>query len=79
MPSHLATILRFATLQSCRQVGLIEDDKIIENTMRRIGKYQVEYAPSGLEFSMETTLEGIGWRYSNRLGRFRSCYLLGVD
>ncbi|MGA8294002.1 MAG: hypothetical protein WB820_16215, partial [Rhodoplanes sp.] len=35
--------------------------KIIENTMRRIGKYQIEYAPSGLEFWMEAPLEKIGW------------------
>ena len=35
--------------------------KIIENTMRRIGKYQIEYAPSGLEFWMEVPLETIGW------------------
>jgi PAS domain S-box-containing protein len=34
---------------------------IIENTMRRIGKYQIEYAPSGLEFWMEVPLETIGW------------------
>ena len=35
--------------------------KIIESTMRRIGKYQIEYAPSGLEFSMEVPLDKIGW------------------
>lgn len=35
--------------------------KIIESTMRRLGKCQLDYAPSGLEFSMEVPLAKIGW------------------
>ena len=34
--------------------------KIIENTMRRIGKHQIEYAPSGLKFRIEAPIEKIG-------------------
>jgi PAS domain S-box-containing protein len=35
--------------------------KIIEDTMRRIGKHQIEYAPSGLKYRMEAPIEKIGW------------------
>jgi PAS domain S-box-containing protein len=35
--------------------------KIIESTIRRLGKYQIDYAPSGLKFWMEVPLEKIGW------------------
>lgn len=45
--------------------------KIIESTMRRIGKYQVEYAPSGLEFWMEAPLEEIGWLIQQSAGATR--------
>jgi two-component sensor histidine kinase len=34
--------------------------KIIENTIRRIGRHQIEYAPSGLKFRMEAPIEKIG-------------------
>ena len=34
--------------------------KIIESTMRRIGRHQIEYAPSGLKFRMEAPIEKIG-------------------
>jgi hypothetical protein len=56
--------VRFYVLRRSNLVdrwALIEDSKIIENTMRRIGKYQVDYAPSGLDLSMEAPLEKIGW------------------
>ena len=42
--------------------------KIIENTIRRIGKYQVEYAPPGLKFWMEAPLEEIGWLIKQSAG-----------
>ncbi|EJW09527.1 histidine protein kinase [Rhodovulum sp. PH10] len=35
--------------------------KIIEDTMRRIGKHQIEYAPDGLRYRMEAPLEKVGW------------------
>jgi two-component sensor histidine kinase len=35
--------------------------KIIQNTMRRIGKHQIEYAPLGLKFRMEAPIEKVGW------------------
>jgi PAS domain S-box-containing protein len=35
--------------------------KIIEDTMRRIGKYQIEYAPSGLKYQMEAPIKNVGW------------------
>jgi two-component sensor histidine kinase len=35
--------------------------KIVEDTMRRIGKYQIEYAPTGLKFRMEAPIEKVGW------------------
>jgi two-component sensor histidine kinase len=34
--------------------------KIIESTMRRIGRYQIEYEPTGLKFRMEAPIEKIG-------------------
>ena len=33
---------------------------IIESTMRRIGRHQIEYAPTGLKFRMEAPIEKIG-------------------
>jgi two-component sensor histidine kinase len=39
--------------------------KIIEDTMRRIGKYHIEYAPRGLKFSMEAPIEKVGWLIEN--------------
>ena len=35
--------------------------KIVEGTMRRIGKHQIEYAPSGLKYRMEAPIEKVGW------------------
>jgi PAS domain S-box-containing protein len=35
--------------------------KIIEDTIRRIGKHQIEYAPTGLRYRMEAPLEKVGW------------------
>ena len=35
--------------------------KIIEDTVRRIGHYQIEYAPSGLKFHMEAPFDKVGW------------------
>jgi two-component sensor histidine kinase len=35
--------------------------KIVEDTMRRIGKHQIEYAPSGVKYRMEAPIEKIGW------------------
>ncbi|WP_170149831.1 sensor histidine kinase [Rhodoplanes roseus] len=35
--------------------------KIIEDTMRRIGKHQIEYAPGGLKYRMEAPLDKVGW------------------
>lgn len=35
--------------------------KIIEDTIRRIGKYQIEYAHDGLKYRMEAPLEKVGW------------------
>jgi PAS domain S-box-containing protein len=35
--------------------------KIIEDTMRRIGKHQIEYAPSGVKYRMEAPIDKIGW------------------
>ncbi|MFL9823918.1 PAS domain S-box protein [Rhodoplanes sp. SY1] len=35
--------------------------KIIEDTMRRIGKHSIEYAPQGLKYRMEAPLEKVGW------------------
>jgi PAS domain S-box-containing protein len=34
--------------------------KIIGDTMRRIGKHQIEYAPSGLKYRMEAPIEKVG-------------------
>ena len=34
---------------------------IIDDTMRRIGKYRIEYAPTGLKFRMEAPIEKVGW------------------
>jgi two-component sensor histidine kinase len=33
--------------------------KIIGDTMRRIGKHQIEYAPSGLKYRMEAPIEKV--------------------
>jgi PAS domain S-box-containing protein len=35
--------------------------KIVEDTMRRIGKHQIEYASSGVKYRMEAPIETIGW------------------
>jgi PAS domain S-box-containing protein len=35
--------------------------KIIEDTVRRIGQYQIEYAHSGLKFRMEAPIGKVGW------------------
>jgi two-component sensor histidine kinase len=35
--------------------------KIIEDTVRRIGHYQIEYAPTGLKFHMEAPFDKVGW------------------
>lgn len=35
--------------------------KIIEDTVRRIGQCQIEYAPSGLKFRMEAPIDKVGW------------------
>jgi len=35
--------------------------KIIEDTMRRIGKHQIEYASSGVKYRMEAPIEKVGW------------------
>ncbi len=35
--------------------------KIIEDTMRRIGQHQIDYAPSGLKFRMEAPIAKVGW------------------
>lgn len=35
--------------------------KIIEDTMRRIGKHQIEYATAGLRYRMEAPLDKVGW------------------
>ena len=35
--------------------------RIIEDTMRRIGKHQIEYAESGLRYRMEAPVEKVGW------------------
>jgi two-component sensor histidine kinase len=35
--------------------------RIIDNTMRRIGKHEIEYAPSGLKFRMEAPIEKVGY------------------
>jgi two-component sensor histidine kinase len=35
--------------------------RIIEDTMRRIGQYQIEYAPSELKFRMEAPIAKVGW------------------
>ena len=35
--------------------------RIIEDTMRRIGKHQIEYAESGLKYRMEAPVEKVGW------------------
>lgn len=35
--------------------------KIIEDTMRRIGRHQVDYAPTGLKYRMEAPLDKVGW------------------
>jgi PAS domain S-box-containing protein len=39
--------------------------KIIDDTMRRIGNYHIEYAPTGLNFCMEAPIEKIGWVIEN--------------
>jgi PAS domain S-box-containing protein len=39
--------------------------KIIKDTMRRIGKYHIEYASTGLEFRMEAPIEKVGWVIEN--------------
>ena len=41
--------------------------KIIEDTMRRIGSYQIEYAPSGLKFRMEAPIDKVGWVIEDKL------------
>ena len=35
--------------------------RIIEDTMRRIGKHQIEYAELGLRYRMEAPVEKVGW------------------
>ncbi len=35
--------------------------KIIEDTIRRIGKHKIDYAPTGLTYRMEAPLEKVGW------------------
>lgn len=35
--------------------------KIIEDTIRRIGKHQIDYAPTGMKYRMEAPLEKVGW------------------
>lgn len=40
--------------------------KIIEDTVRRIGQYQIEYAPSGLKFRMEVPISTVGWVIEDR-------------
>lgn len=35
--------------------------KIIEDTIRRIGRHQIEYAATGLKYRMEAPLEKVGW------------------
>jgi two-component sensor histidine kinase len=35
--------------------------KIIEDTIRRIGKHQINYAPTGLTYRMEAPLDKVGW------------------
>lgn len=35
--------------------------RIIEDTVRRIGKYEIEYAPLGLKFRMEAPISKVGW------------------
>ncbi len=40
--------------------------KIVEGTMRRIGKHQIEYAPSGLKYRMEAPIEKVGWVIENK-------------
>jgi PAS domain S-box-containing protein len=43
--------------------------KIIDDTMRRIGKYQIEYAPTGLKFRMEAPIAKVGWVIENKPAR----------
>lgn len=35
--------------------------KIIEDTIRRIGRHQIDYAPTGMKYRMEAPLEKVGW------------------
>lgn len=35
--------------------------KIIEDTMRRIGKHHIDYAQAGLKYRMEAPIEQVGW------------------
>ena len=35
--------------------------KIIEDTMRRIGKHHIDYAQAGLKYRMEAPIEKVGW------------------
>jgi PAS domain S-box-containing protein len=35
--------------------------KIIEDTIRRIGKHHIDYAPTGMKYQMEAPLEKVGW------------------
>lgn len=35
--------------------------KIIEDTIRRIGKHQIDYATAGMKYRMEAPLEKVGW------------------
>lgn len=39
--------------------------KIIEDTIRRIGKHQIDYAPTGMKYRMEAPLEKVGWVIEN--------------
>jgi PAS domain S-box-containing protein len=43
--------------------------KIVEGTMRRIGKHQIEYAPSGLKYRMEAPIEKVGWVIEDKPAR----------
>lgn len=43
--------------------------KIIEDTMRRIGKHQIEYAPAGLKYRMEAPIEKVGWVIEEKKAR----------
>ena len=42
--------------------------KIVEGTMRRIGKHQIEYAPSGLKYRIEAPIEKVGWVIEDKPG-----------